>query len=168
MTQVLVTCLMQVQFSILCSQTQSSERVCHNPAALQAFANETGVIFSSQPDFIQCLNASTCFVGLIVPPATHILLFVFPAQKKHKPASLADFTPPSIPPQSFCHLLLPTSQSTRCLQAPFLTHQARFPFRPWSRGRGHLVKTHSMNHFLMTRLYLSGGWKDDASHMLEL
>lgn len=173
MTQVLVPCSIHVQFSILCSQTQSSEHVCHDPAALQAFANETGVIFRSQSDFTHCLkyfylfcraDSSTCQPF----PQQHILLFVLLSQNKHKSAHLTNFTPPSVPPQSFCHPLLQTGQGTTCLQAPFLTHQAHFPFRPWSRGRGHLVKTQSMNHFLMTTLYLHGGWEDYASHTLKL
>ena len=73
MTQVLVPCSMHVQFSILRSQMQSSEHVYHDLAALQVFANKTGVIFHSQSDFTQYLNISTCFVGLTVPPATHFL-----------------------------------------------------------------------------------------------
>lgn len=163
---------MHVQFSILHSQTQSLDHVCHYLAALQAFANETGVIFHSQI-FIQCLNISTCFVGLTVPPTTHFLsktsFYLSSWARRNTNLSLLQTSsPPSPPLQSFCHLLLQTSQSTTCLQAPFLTHQAQFPFSPWSRGRGHLVKTQTMNHFLMTRLYLRGGWNDDASHMLKL
>lgn len=56
---------------LFCAHKHRAQSLCHNPSALQAFASQTGVIFSSQSVFTQCLNIPTCFVGLTVPPATH-------------------------------------------------------------------------------------------------